>query len=314
MRSNPSWKIKNVSFVGLVPNEAGTDGEFVGALANGKMSTSGHLENECGIASYSVDKPEFPNCSRWPDYGAPRGRKEVEAEGGQGTSVDDAIEQFCNDQDGKKVYPKEKNVDSPSRRWGYSSRSVPNRYSFWLKAEYHGLPYCQGKGEETILKTNCKAALRQSMSQCAVAYKTHGRTHGFTARGLGCIDYGVYLSGVMKDDSPPWKGQKMGFPPPYDALGQNGKPHETQCFDKTASYRSVTNDDLEIAIAAFCKNGIPIQGLGQHGEKMFNWPPKDKPQYYPNDDSNMHLAIGAQTPGMVSKKDQPYQDTAKECE
>ena len=283
-------------------------------MGNGKMSTSGQIKNECGTATYTVDKPTFPNCFNWPDYGAPRTKKEVNDQGPKGTSVDEAIEQFCNDQAGKKVYPKNKNVDSPSRRWSYSSRNVTSRYSFWLKAEYHGLPYCQGKGEETILKTNCKAAFRQSVQQCAIVKKSNDRTHGFNARGLGCIDYSIHLSGNMHDDSPPWrKDPPKRFPPSYDVQDQRGKVHETRCFDKTASSRNIAESDQEIAIAAFCKNGIPIQGYGQNGEKMFNWPPKDKPQYYPNDGLNMHLTIGAQTPNMVSAKDQPYKDTAEEC-
>ena len=66
------------------------------------MSKSGFVETECGIASYSVDRPEASDC--WDDeFGAPRGKKEVDEEGGVGTSVDDALIEFCDDIDGQKV-------------------------------------------------------------------------------------------------------------------------------------------------------------------------------------------------------------------
>jgi len=53
--------------------------------------------------------------------------------------VDEAIEQFCNDIDGQKVFNQDGKRDI-ARRWGFSEWRVPSRSSYWLRAEYKAYP------------------------------------------------------------------------------------------------------------------------------------------------------------------------------
>lgn len=66
------------------------------------------------------------------EFGAPRGRKEVDQEGGIGMSVDDALEQFCNDIDDQKV----KGDVEHLRRFGFGEWGIQDRRSYWLRAQY----------------------------------------------------------------------------------------------------------------------------------------------------------------------------------
>jgi hypothetical protein len=174
------------------------------------MSKFGYVETDCGIASYSVDRPEAPECwsvTGGQAFGAPRGQKEVDEEGGVGTSVDHAINEFCNDIDGQKVVDSNDEAqNSHYRRWGYSEFRVSERRSFWLKAEYAPGPACQGY--EFPHKTNCRAALSQGLETCGGT-----RTFGLKIHGIGCIAYSIHVTSNVHDDSPPWRDPVVRFPP-----------------------------------------------------------------------------------------------------
>ncbi|KAF2653177.1 hypothetical protein K491DRAFT_680775 [Lophiostoma macrostomum CBS 122681] len=253
---------------------------------------------DCGIASFTVDRPNPATCWSWP-VGAPRGQKEVDHEGVPGTSVEQAIEQFCDDIDGQKVeatFDEAKNQHA--RRWGFAEWGVPDRRSFWLRAQYASRPNCQGY--EWPHKTNCKAAMKQGMEQCSPG---QGTTGGMIIGGIGCIDYSIHLTDNVFDDSPPWKEPTLRFPPPLDAPKPGGGSHTPNCG---CGCKMVPTCCLR-AIDAYCQNGNDIQGWQGH---MFNYPPEGQTQFYPNDDLTMLISMGAQT---VNNGDQaPYADM-KQC-
>jgi hypothetical protein len=268
------------------------------------MSRAGHVETDCGVASFTVDRPNPAVCWSWP-FGAPRGQKEVDHEGVGGTSVEQAIEQFCNDIDGQKVEATfEEARNQHARRWGFSEWGVPDRRSFWLRAQYASRPNCQGY--EWPHKTNCKAAFKQGMEQCSPG---QGRTGGMIIGGIGCIDYSIHLTDNVFDDSPPWKEPSLRFPPPLNAPGRNGKSHLPFCYDDAHGYqatRPLSDADLNKAIDAFCQNGKDILGWKGH---MFSYPPDGQPRFYPNDDLTLIFTMGAQT---VNNGDsEPYADMSQ---
>jgi hypothetical protein len=267
------------------------------------MSKTGLVETDCGIASYSVDKPNPPEC--WPaDFGAPRGQKEVDEEGGGGTSVEAALESFCNDIDGQKV---EDNTDEEktthAKRWGYAEWRVSNRRSFWLKAQYASRPGCQGY--EFPHKTNCKAALRQGLDACSA---NQGRTTGFSIQGIGCIDYSIHISDSTRDDSPPWKETVKEFPPPLSAQKIGGGAHEVNCTWYTTPGKPLQDQDFNNALDAFCKDGADIKGWGRdHWDDMTDYPPEGQPQFWAGKQLGMHLTMGAKTVNNDGN-DEPYED------
>lgn len=263
------------------------------------MSKTGLFETDCGTASYSVHRPDAPQC--WPGkVGAPRGKKEVDEEGGVGTSIDNAIVEFCNDIDGQKVV-ESVDVDESirARRWAYSEWRVPDRKSFWLKAQYAPRPGCQGF--ELPHKTNCKAALRQGMDICGGS-----RTTGFMIHGIGCIDYSIHISDNTHEDSPPWKDPNIVFPPPNDAKYKNGDVGKAQC--KGTKYNKISREDVDAGIASFCADGKEVTGWGWQDVKgLTNYPPEGQPQFYDNDPNqryNLHMVLGAKIP----EGQDPYQD------
>ena len=262
------------------------------------MSRAGYVETDCGVASYSVDRPNPATCWTWP-FGAPKGQKEVDHEGVPGTSVEQAIEDFCNGIDGQKVEESDDETKNQhARRWGYAEWGVTDRHSFWLRAQYASRPSCGGW--EWPHKTNCKAAFKQGMEQCAAGV---GTTGGMIIAGIGCIDYSIHVTDNVFDDSPPWKTPTLRFPPPLDAPKPGGGSNTPQCYTNTQATRPLTDDDLYRAIDAFCQNGNDIQGFSGH---MFNYPPDGQTPFYPDDKYIMIFTMGAETVNNGAPK--PYAD------
>jgi hypothetical protein len=197
--------------------------------------------------------------------------------------VEKAISTWCTDNDGKTVV---KSADTGKvniyGRWDVTQLDVPRRQSFWLRATLNGC------GESAMMvRAECIKALTDGMEQCD---KESPVTHGHAA-SIDCLDYSIDLSGVTRDDSPPWD-QKPSFPPSELEPRKGGGPNEPICLGGGAG-RPISDYDLNRAIDAFCKDGQEIKGFGRYWENMFNYPPKDEPQFYPDDP--MHLAIGVET-------------------
>ena len=269
------------------------------------MSRVGTAKTECGIASYSVDRPDRPTCFEFHADGAPRGQKEINEEGGSGTSVDQAIDQFCNDLDGQQVFGlNDESKRMRVRRWGYAEFKIPERRSFWLKAEYAARPYCAGY--EFIHKTNCKAALSQGMSFCAAE---RPRTKGFSIHGIGCIDYSVHVTDNVFDDSPPWRAPVLRFPPPDDATKKGGGGPNPLLCRGFYSVAPITEEDFNKAIDAFCKDGSKIVGYGKKLDNMMWYPPQNDVPFYPGK-FDQRLNMGAET--VNNGAPEPYEDM-KNC-
>ncbi|KAF2114463.1 hypothetical protein BDV96DRAFT_600430 [Lophiotrema nucula] len=266
---------------------------------DGGMTKAGFIETDCGIASYSIDKPN-PEC--WPAaVGVPRGLKETEDQ--PGTSVDEALEDFCNNIDGQKVEDSsDDSVKMHAKRWGFAEWGVPDRRSFWLRAQYANRSGCGGY--EWPRKTNCKAAFKEAMETCA---PDSPRTTGFIVSGIGCIDYSLHVTDNTHDDSPPWKDPVIAFPPPISAPSK-GAENSVVCATIGGYGRPLTKDDMEKAFDAICQDGKDIRGFGDNPKwsNMIDYPPQGQPQFYPNDRLTMHLTMGAATPD--NGEPYPYDD------
>lgn len=260
------------------------------------MSKAGFIDTDCGTASYTVDTPNPATCFEFDmGAGAPRGQREIDDQGVQGTSVEQALEQFCNDIDGQKVEASDDGdkVNQHTRRWGYAVFGVPDRRSFWLRAQYAPRPGCQGY--EWPHKTNCKASFKQGMGQCSGG----PRTDGFLIQGIGCIDYSLHVTTNVFDDSPPWTKPTLRFPPPEDAP-KDGNTNRLECQDQGQPSRPLSDEDLNKAIDAFCsdREGKEIRGFHERGHQwanFYDYPPRGQPQFYNHEKYTMHRAMAAET-------------------
>jgi hypothetical protein len=200
------------------------------------------------------------------------------------TSVESAIDTWCRDNDGKDV------TDDIYWRWGITQLGVPNRSSFWLRAS----KTCDRP--EKFNRWECVRALRDGMQVCDTGTETHG-----LAASIACNDYSIDLSGVTYGDMPPWAETPEGrkFPPPEHAAG--GPNCDTY---KGYTFRPLADSDLNTAIDAFCQDGKEIKGFGNLWANMFDYPPANQPQFYPDDP--MHLTFGAET--VNNGGPQPYDD------
>jgi hypothetical protein len=187
--------------------------------------------------------------------------------------VEKAIDAWCKDNDGKDV-----GSDGFYARWGVTWLDVPNRSSFFLRAART----CDSA--DKFNRWECKKALMEGMEQCDKGPETNG-----LAASVACLDYSIDLSGITYDGMPPWaeKEEDRRFPPP-----ESGEA--PVCYRKN-EYRPLSDEDLNKAIEAFCQDGKAIQGYGVSWANMFDFPPKNEPQFYSYEQYNMHLTFGAET-------------------
>ncbi|CAO2649935.1 Nn.00g012270.m01.CDS01 [Neocucurbitaria sp. VM-36] len=262
------------------------------------LAARGSIDVGCGSYSFAINsKPQFPKtpitCRNHP-LSAPK--HDGNANGA--TSVEAAIQRWCSDNDGHAL-TKDAGNDIIYWRWGITQLDVPNRSSFWLRANLN-----DDNKQGNLVKDECIAAFTDSLSQCDADKDV---THGFTA-SVGSIDYSLDLSGVTVDGNPPWN-EKPAFPAPEFAPGKDlgGAAQSPSCYPPDAELgRKISQADLESAMDAFCVNGADIQGFGYHWDKMFRYPPTEQPQFYNSEASKMHLEMGAETINHGAKE--PYDD------
>jgi hypothetical protein len=240
------------------------------------MPVGGQSKRDCGESSYNISQDIKIAC-RHSTVKAPRGVKEAEG----GKSLDEAIQEWCHNNNGKTV----KKGENVSQRWGISERGVPERASYWLR----GAITCGN--EAKMNKGDCIKALSDGMAKCAKEDKG-GKEEGFTrghAASVGCMDYSIDMSGRMDENSPPWSLLPKKFPPPGDT------GHKPICVDYYPGFkgRTLAQNDLYAAIDFFCKDGSEVKGLGKYGANFVDYPQKDKPQFFPDDRLKMHLTFGA---------------------
>ncbi|KAJ4359515.1 uncharacterized protein N0V89_000070 [Didymosphaeria variabile] len=261
---------------------------------DGRMGAGGGIYIGCGSYSFSINQPKSKAKITCRNHELSAPQHDSESEGA--TSVESAITQWCDDNDGKKVI----GTDSIYERYGTTDLGVSDQSSFWLR----GSLSCGDT--ETVRKDDCKKSLLDGMAQCDPDGKA---THGETA-SMGCLDYSLDLSGVTQDDNPPWN-EKHQYPPPESA--PSGKDDESAnsviCDTRAQPGRALTEDQTNEAIAAYCKNEAAIPGFGDRWSNIFNYPPKGEAQFYSDDRFTMHLALGAET---IDNKEgnEFYKDTA----
>jgi hypothetical protein len=240
------------------------------------MPTGGKSKSDCGESSYSISQDIKITC-RHSKVKAPRGVKE--ADGGQ--NLDDAIKQYCNDNNGKTV----KKGDNIYQRYSIAEWGILNRSSFWLRSAIT----C---GEEAkINKNDCVKALTQGMEKCA--QEDDKAEEGFTrghAASFGCMDYSIDLNGKLDDKSPPWAEAPAHFPPPGDT---GYKPICIDYYGPNQLGKNIAQKDLYDAIDSFCVEGAEVKGLGKTLDGYKDYPPKGQPPFWPKDSMKLQLSFGA---------------------
>jgi hypothetical protein len=256
------------------------------------MKISGSKNLGCGTYSYSISPRDADIRCGDKKLQAPRGAQEASG----APSLDTAIEQFCTDNN-RKTVTKGQDV---YQRYGMTAWDVPDRNSFWLR----GALTCSE--QETMSKDECVKALKGGLDKCS---SNSGYSHGLAA-SVGCLDYSIDLSGVTRDDSPPWN-QKIGFPPPEDAERTDGGQWEVFCSDRAIKKDTVTFDEAEMnkGIDAFCQNGASIAGFGSEDpllDNMLKWPANDREQML------IGAILNGESKNNVNAKDKwkPYKDMA----
>jgi hypothetical protein len=121
-----------------------------------------------------------------------------EKDADHGTSVEQAIDTWCGDNDGKDV-----GSDGIYWRWGITQLGVSNRSSFWLRAA----KTCDKP--EKFNKLECKKALTDGMKQCDKGPETHGH-----AASVDCLDYSIDLAALLMIPYPlgPKRKRTKSFP------------------------------------------------------------------------------------------------------
>jgi hypothetical protein len=124
--------------------------------------------------------------------------------------------------------------------------------------------------------------------------------------------------GMTQEGNPPW-AQKVFFPPSeFEPMERDTKPWKLpdgiqvpKCTTGKGS-PPLHTPELDQALDAFCVNGAKIDNFGNGWDRMFNYPPKGKPQFYDTARLKMHLVIGA-APLNGQQEKRPYYNE-KACE
>ena len=262
------------------------------------MAASGGIDIGCGQYSYSIKAPikapEATTKCRGHPLSAPKRKDKADG----ATDVQDAIETWCTNNKDRTSKKSPSGTDKEVyQRFPITQLDVPNRSSFWLRASIN-----DDTSEAKFDPDACKSALMNSLDNCD---SNDDQTHGFTAT-VGSVNYELDLSGVTRDDSPPWN-EKATFPPPEFATPANGYSMGPNCYNaKQEDGRKLSDEDLNNAIAAFCVDGAEIKGYGQYWKNMFIYPPANQPQFYNSAHTKMHLDMGVET--INNGAPMPYKD------
>jgi hypothetical protein len=262
------------------------------------MAASGGIDVGCGQYSYSIKAPTKAPEAAIKCRGHPLSAPKRKDKAGGATSVQDAIETWCKNTKDRTIKKSPSGTDEEVyERFPITQLSVPNRSSFWLRASIN-----DDTSEAKFDPDACKSALVNSLDNCD---SNDDQTHGFTAT-VGSVNYELDLSGVTRDESPPWN-EKASFPPPEFATPAAGYSLGPNCYDTKQEYgRKLSDEDLNNAIDAFCVDGAEIKGYGQYWKNMFIYPPANQPQFYNSAHTKMHLDMGVET--INNGAPEPYKD------
>ncbi|KAF2676065.1 hypothetical protein K458DRAFT_397313 [Lentithecium fluviatile CBS 122367] len=232
------------------------------------MGAGGVINVGCGIYSYHIMSPKHKDATIWcrgHELIAPKYYKVSDGD----KSMEAGIEEWCNDIDGKTL-GKRSGTENVWQGHGITKFGISNRDSFWLRA---------------------------NLNDCGELEKIQNQdwSHGYRA-SIDCIDYQIDLSESVWDGSPPWN-EEPAFPAPERLSSKGpGPAHQPVCYPKNAvGDRPLTNEELEPALDAYCKDGTDIRGYSKYWEYMFSYPPKGERQFSENDDLTMHLQLGSET-------------------
>jgi hypothetical protein len=247
---------------------------------NKSMASQGIID---AMYSFNIEVPQpriDVTCRDAPGgYTAPKYDKSASG----ATGIESAIKQWCYDNGLKQL---NKDGPTPYGRWPITQINVPNRSSFWPRAQVHG-----NNKIGIILYDQCISAFTEGLKRCE---PNSDMTHGFSAL-LGSLEYSIDVNGWTQEGNPPWD-QKVFFPPADNLPRPNGKAYGSECFQHDSPGEKIDVSDFEKAIDSYCQNGAALQAPGSSWGGMYQFPPKSQPAFYASNPKlpDEHLYLGAE--------------------
>jgi hypothetical protein len=240
---------------------------------NKEMASTGVLDTGCALYSFSIEPPQ-PTIGktevtcRDPKLGYTAPKYDKSATSGA-IGIESAIKIWCAENGLKQVI---KGGTIPYGRWPISQINVPNRSSFWPRAQVHG-----NNNNGIILYDQCVAAFTEGLKTCE---PDSDMTRGFSAL-YGSLEYSIDVSGWTQEGNPLWD-QKVFFPPADDMLrkGGSGTAFASECCPNNLPGERIDEVDFEKAIDGFCRNGAELDPPEHDWENMFVYPPQSQPAFY----------------------------------
>jgi hypothetical protein len=247
------------------------------------LAGSGAIDIGCNTYSFTVHH-QIQSTTKCLSHLLDAPKKDRAASGE--TSVESAIQTWCSDNDNHQ-FTSNTISGNVYWRWGITQLDVPDRRSFWLRANPNG-----NNQQASFVKDECIAALTEGLSKCDPDSDT---SHGLTA-STGTIDYSLDLSGVTIGDSPPCY-EYPSFPAPEQLTAKGSKkPQTPKCWDanRYATGSKVFPDNLEQAIDAWCIDDAEIKGFSHNSDQGQVFPPEGQPGFYPESWNPQHIHIAVQ--------------------
>ena len=250
---------------------------------NKEMASTGILDTGCALYSFGIEVPQVKTEVTCRDpkgaYTAPKYDKSATS---GAIGIESAIKTWCAEYGLTQLT---KGKTAPYGRWLISQINVPNRISFWPRAQVE-----RNNNIGIILYDECVTAFTEGLNTCE---PDSDITHGFTTL-CGSLEYSIDVSGWTQEGNPPWD-QKVSFPPADNMPRKGGTPFASECYPANLPGEKVNEYDFEKAIDAFCPDGADLDAAEHDWENMFEYPPQSEPAFYATNPSlpDERLYLGA---------------------
>lgn len=181
------------------------------------MANQGVLDAGCAMYTFSIDVLQQKVEVTCRDANGPYSAPKYDRSASGATGIETAIKDWCSDSGLKQLI---KDGATPYGRWPITQINVPNRSSFWLRAQVHG-----NNNIGIILYDQCVSVFTEGLNKRDT---DSDMTHGFSAL-LGSLEYSIDVSGWTQEGNPPWD-QKVFFPPADSVKGKDGKSFASECY------------------------------------------------------------------------------------